>query len=180
MKKLLILFAFLAGIVGICAVIGATLPRDHVAAMVVTVAAPQVKVWTTITDPANYPSWRSDLKTVEVASRMPLTWKEDGSMGQMNFTVDELQAPSRMVSRITDEDQPFGGEWEYQIAPDPSNPEKAVVTITERGWVSNVLFRFVSRFVMGHESSIDKYLRALSRKFGPEATPARVTAKDSS
>jgi hypothetical protein len=174
MKKLAILLAFLLGVVGIAAIVGALLPRDHVAAMTVSVAAPQVRVWTTITDPATYPSWRTDLKSTEVTSRMPLSWKEESSMGPMNLTADVLQAPSKMVARITDEGEPFGGEWEYQIAPDATDPNKSNVTIIERGWVSNPLFRFVSKFVMGQEKSIDTYLRALSRKFGPEATPTSV------
>ncbi len=180
MKKLLILLAFLAGIVGIAAIIGAILPRDHVASMTVTVAAPQIKVWTTITEPANYPAWRKDVKSVEVISRAPLSWKETSSTGAMTLEVSEIQAPARLVARIVDEDQPFGGDWEYQIASHPSDPNKSDVTITERGWVSNVLFRFVSKFVMGHESGIDTYLRSLSAKFGPEASPTRVTVRDSS
>ena len=101
-------------------------------------------------------------------------------MGSMTLEVAGFQPPSRMIAAIADEDQPFGGEWEYQVAAHPSDPNKANVTITERGWVSNVLFRFVSKFVMGHESTIDTYLRSLSRKFGPEASPTTVTAKDSS
>ena len=41
------------------------------------------------------------------------------------------------------------------------------LTITEDGEVYNPLFRFVSRFIMGHTSSIDRYLadvqKALTR-----------------
>jgi len=180
MKILLLLVGLLVGIVGIAAIVGTILPRDHVATMTAVVAAPPIRVWTTITDVGAYPSWRSELKSVELLSRAPLSWKEVSSMGPMTLAVDEMQPPVRMVIQITDKDRPFGGEWEYQVAPDGTNPERSRVTITERGWVSNVLFRFVSRFVMGHESTIDKYLRALSRKFGPEATPVTVTAKDSS
>ena len=180
MKLVLILFASVVGVVGIAAIIGAILPRNHVASMTVVVAAPPVRVWTTITDVGAYPSWRSELKSVEVLSRSPLTWKEISSMGPMTLAADEFQPPARMVAKITDKNQPFGGEWEYQIAADASSPERSRVTITERGWVSNVLFRFVSRFVMGHDSTIDKCLRALSRKFGREAAPTKVTARDSS
>jgi uncharacterized protein YndB with AHSA1/START domain len=180
MKKLLMLVAFLGGVVGIAALVGSMLPRDHVASMTVTVAAPQVKVWTTIAEPAEYASWRKGIKSVEVISRAPLSWKETSGMGAMTLEATVFQAPSRLVAEITDEDQPFGGEWEYQIAPHPDDPNKSNVTITERGWVSNVLFRFVSKFVMGHDSEIDKYLRSLTSKFGPEVAPTRVTAKDSS
>jgi uncharacterized protein YndB with AHSA1/START domain len=179
MKKLLILIAFLAGVVGVAAVVGAILPRDHVAAMSVTVAAPPVRVWTTITDVNAYPSWRPGLKSVEVVSPSPLSWKEVSGSGSMTLVVDEMQAPSRMVARIVDEGEPFGGDWEYVVVADSTDPNKARVTITERGWVSNPVFRFVAKFVMGHDSTIDEYLRALSRKFGTEAEPAAVAVKDS-
>ena len=180
MKKLLILIAVLGGVVGIAAIVGSILPRDHVAIMTATIGAPPIKVWTTITDPGAYTSWRSGLKSVEVLSRSPLSWKEVSSMGTMTLEVTEFQPPGRMVAAITDKDQPFGGEWEYVVAADPANPEKSLVTITESGWVSNPLFRFVSRFVMGEYSTMDKYLRELGRKFGSETTPAKVTPRDSS
>jgi hypothetical protein len=181
MKKLLfILIGLCVGAVGIAAIVGSILPRDHVAAMTVAIAAPQVQVWTTITDPSNYTTWRKDLKSVTVISPSPLSWKETSSMGEMTLEADVFQAPSRMVASIADQGEPFGGEWEYQIVPDPSDPNKSKVTIIERGWVSNVVFRFASRFIMGHDSSINSYLRALSKKFGPEATPVKVTIKDSS
>ena len=175
MKFVLIILGFLVGVVGIVAIIGALLPRDHVASMTVTVVAPPLRVWTTITDVGNHPTWRPELKSVEVVSRSPLSWKEVSGTGTMTLVADELRPPSRMVARITDDNQPFGGEWEYHIAADSTNPDKTHVTITERGWVSNPIFRFVSKFVMGHESTIDTYLRALSREFGPEATPATAT-----
>lgn len=171
MKVALIVLGTLAGIIVLIAIVGAMLPRDHVATMTVTIATPPDKVWAALTDVANYPTWRSDIKGVEVVTQTPLTWKESGSQGPMTLAVEAFEPPRRMVARIQGQDQPFGGAWEYVVAPDSAG---ARVTITERGWVSNPIFRFVSRYVMGHHSTIDAYLRALSRKFGPEAVPSRV------
>jgi len=42
--------------------------------------------------------------------------------------------------------------------------------------VSNPLFRFVSRFIMGQTSSMEAYLRSLSKHFGSEAAPTVVAA----
>ena len=179
MKFILLLLALCVGVVGIAAIVGSILPKDHVASMTAPVNASPIKVWSTITDVSAFPSWRPGLKSAELVSRAPLSWKETSSMGTMTLEADEFQPPARMVARITESGGPFGGEWEYKVAADPSNPEKSQVTITERGWVSNVLFRFASKFVMGHESGINTYLKALSRKFGPEATPTSVTVKDS-
>ena len=44
----------------------------------------------------------------------------------------------------------------------------------ERGSVYNPVFRFISRFFMGHTSAIDGFLRALGKKFGTEPTPTVV------
>lgn len=162
----------LAGIIAVVAVIGATLPRDHVASMTITIAAPPDSVWAALTDVAAYPTWRADIKSVDVGKTAPLTWKENGSQGPMTLAVELFEPPRRMIARIQDQDQPFGGAWEYVVAPDGAG---ARVTITERGWVSNWIFRFVSRYVMGHESTIDAYLRALSRKFGVEVAPTKST-----
>jgi hypothetical protein len=37
------------------------------------------------------------------------------------------------------------------------------------------VFRFVSRFIMGHTATIDAYLRALGKRFGTEPIPTAVT-----
>lgn len=44
------------------------------------------------------------------------------------------------------------------------------LTITERGWVRNPLFRFVSQIVIGHNTTIDAYLSALGDRLGETAT----------
>lgn len=173
MKWALIVVGILAGLVLLVAIIGAALPRDHVATMSATIGAPPDKVWAALTDVASYPSWRSDVRTVDVLSAAPLSWKEHGSQGEMTFAVEVFNPPREMTARIQDKGLPFGGAWEYRVAP-ASDPSRSVVTITERGWVSNPIFRFVSRFVMGHHATLDMYLRALGRKFGEEIAPVRA------
>jgi hypothetical protein len=56
---------------------------------------------------------------------------------------------------------PFGGTWVYEIVPEG---DSCTLTITEHGKVYNPLFRFVSRFIMGHTATIDSYLAALNAK----------------
>jgi hypothetical protein len=43
------------------------------------------------------------------------------------------------------------------------------LTIREDGEVSNVIFRFMSRYVFGQTSTIDSYLTSLAKHFGEEA-----------
>jgi len=96
----------------------------------------------------------------------------------MTMVVESAESPKRMVTRIVDQNLPFGGRWEYDIEPD--GPDASRVTITERGWVSNPIFRFVSRFVMGHTATIDAYLRALGKHFGSEPTPTLIATTGAS
>ena len=42
----------------------------------------------------------------------------------------------------------------------------ATLRITENGYVTNPIFRFVARFFMGYTSEIRKYLTALAQHFG--------------
>ena len=46
------------------------------------------------------------------------------------------------------------------------------VRITEDGEVSNVIFRFMSRYVFGQTATLDAYLTSLAKRFGEDAKPA--------
>ena len=41
-----------------------------------------------------------------------------------------------------------------------------MLRVTEHGEVYNPLFRFVSKFIIGHHTSLEQYLRALGQKLG--------------
>ena len=161
---------FVLGVV----VIGTFLPRDHVAAMSARITAPPEAVWIALTDPARYPAWRKDVATVEMLPPAPTgpSWRERSGHGAITMVMDVAERPRRMVTRIADDDVPFGGTWECLLEPD--GPAYTRVTIIERGSVHNPLFRFVSRFIMGHTASIDAYLRALGEHFGSEPIPQVV------
>jgi uncharacterized protein YndB with AHSA1/START domain len=174
MKWALIVAGSLVGVVVLITIVGAMLPRDHVATMRATIPAPQEQVWAALTDVASYPTWRGDVKKVDVNSPSPLSWTEHTKQGDMTLVTEVFEPPRRLVGRIQDKGMPFGGAWEYQLAPAPGDATRTIVTITERGWVSNPVFRFVSKYVMGHYSTLDSYLKALGRKFGGDVSPERV------
>src|SRR5207253_654683 len=115
--------------------------------------APPDKVWSAITEVEAYPTWRPGVKSVERISSAPLTWKEANTGGDMTLEAEVFEPPRRMVARIQDQGMPFGGAWEYAVEPG-ADTTTSTVTITERGWVSNPIFRFVSKYVMGHHSSL--------------------------
>jgi uncharacterized protein YndB with AHSA1/START domain len=175
MRLTLIILGSIAGLIVLVVITGALLPRDHVATLTARIAAPPPAVWTAITDAASFPKWRTDVIKVELLPPAPTgpSWREYSRDRGLTMVVDEASPPRRMVTRIADQGLPFGGKWIYEIAPDGDAASR--VTITEAGSVYNPIFRFVSRFIMGHTASIDAYLRALGKHFGTEPTPVVVT-----
>jgi uncharacterized protein YndB with AHSA1/START domain len=175
MKWVLIIGAVVVGFVLVIVLIGALLPRDHVASVTAKIAAPPAAVWSAIVQPDAFPTWRGDVRRVEMLTSTATgpSWREYTRNGTLTMGIEQSEPPRRVVTRILDQNLPYGGVWEYDIAPDGANESR--VTITERGWVSNPLFRFVSRFVMGQTSSMDGYLRSLGKHFGAEPTPTVVS-----
>jgi uncharacterized protein YndB with AHSA1/START domain len=180
MKWILIVAGGFAAIAAIVVIVGAALPRDHVAAASARIPAPPESVWAALTTPMQFPTWRADVRTVEMLPATPTgpSWREHGSNGVITYVVDAADPPRRLVGRIADQGLPFGGSWEYRIEPDGNGASR--VTIVERGAVYNPVFRFVSRYVMGHTKTIDAYLRALAKRFGGTAQPEVVATAGAS
>jgi hypothetical protein len=79
-----------------------------------------------------------------------------------------MDPPRRMVSRITTDGLPFGGQWEMALTPRAGGSELLTV---ERGFVRPPLFRFMARYLFGLTSTLDGYHRALGRKLGESVRP---------
>ena len=175
MRYVLVIAGIAAGLVVVIAIIGSLLPRDHVATVRATIPASREKVLAVLTDVAAFPTWRPDVQRVEILSKppAPLSWREYSKRGSLTFVTETLE-PNRLIGRIADKNLPFGGAWEYDLAPDGADSARTLLTITERGYVSNPIFRFVSRFVMGHYATLESYMKSLGRKFGEEVRPTRV------
>jgi hypothetical protein len=155
---LLVIVGVLAAAVITVVLVGALLPTAHTVTRSVTLPQSPGTVWTTITDIDGYPSWRPGVRSVK---RLPDgRWQEYDGRQLITYEVTEAQAPIRLVTRIADDNLPFGGTWTYAVTPTPDGG--STVTVTEDGAVYNPIFRFVSRFVMGHAATVDKYLAALA------------------
>lgn len=138
--------------------IGAMLPKGHVARSNVVIQASPADVFALIAGPSD---WRG-IK-YELLTESPLKWRETDSSGDaITYERVEATAPNRIVNRIADPKLPFGGSWTYEIAPNGNATELA---ITENGEVYNPLFRFVSKFIMGHTATIEKYQRDVIAHF---------------
>ena len=136
--------------------VGAMLPQDHEVSRTVLLAAPPERVWAVITDVGRYPTWRRGVTsvTMEPTAGALTRWREHTGSESLGYEMNTADRPMRLVTRITDEGIPFGGGWTFDLAP---THDGTSLTITERGSVYNPLFRFVSRFVMGHTKTIDEY-----------------------
>lgn len=167
MKIVLWLFVILAGMLILIAAIGWLLPKNHVATRIGRYHQPAKAIWAAITDVDAMPSWREGLQSVmHLPDRngLPAHLEITGN-GKTPFETIEMTAPEKLVTRIADPKLPFGGTWTFEIAP---LADGATLRITERGYVTNPFFRFMSRFVFSQTSTMEAYLRSLAKKFGEE------------
>ena len=174
MKLLIFIVAgIIVGLVvigGIVALIGSRLPKAHVASRSILLHRSPQEVYAVVRDFASAPRWRSDVKQIEVDAQQgrPVYFREVGKHGTTNYELVEDVPAQRMVTRIRDTDLGYSGQWTYMFAVENGGTR---LTIREDGEVSNVLFRFMSRYVFGHTATIDSYLTSLAKHFGENATP---------
>jgi len=171
LKVIVAILLALGAMVAIIALVGGQLPVGHRASRSAVIGAPTDVVFTTITDFGSAPSWRTGLKSSTVtvdSSTGRQRVIEEGSNGRLTMDVEELVPPTRLVTRIVDEDLPYGGAWAYALEPQGNATR---ITITEHGEVYNPIFRFIAKYLMGHTGTMDTYLTDLGRKFGTEVVP---------
>ena len=157
-KLLLFVLAIFVLSIFLIVLIGAMLPRQHTATRSALVKATPDQVFALISGPQD---WRTDLKNYsyfdESGRRMI---RETDTHGQtITFEIVQSRPPMLLKRTIADKSLPFGGSWTWQIQPKEAG---SIVTITEDGEVYNPVFRFVSRFIMGHTRTLENYLAMLS------------------
>jgi uncharacterized protein YndB with AHSA1/START domain len=163
MKWVYIALGSIAVLIAIIAVVGSLLPRSHTASRTITLRRRPEELWRVLADYESGPSWRSDIKSVELlpAREGRPCWREMGGHDAITYVREEEDPPRRLVNRIADENLAFGGSWTFAV--DPA-PEGSTLTVTENGEVYNPFFRFISSFVIGHHANIDSFLKALERR----------------
>lgn len=161
----------LAAVVAVAFIVGSALPQNHVASRTAHFASPPEVVWEVITGVEQYPAWRKDVDSVQLLTGESdtLAWREVSGGDRISFVAEVVEAPSRLVTRISDKSLPFGGSWEYRIDREGTGSK---LTVTENGEVYNAIFRFASRYVIGHTATIDKYLKHLAARLGETVVPA--------
>lgn len=164
MRWIVIILGILVLILVAIALAGAMLPREHTVTRSIVLKQSPEAVWATITDHANEPKWRTDLESVtRLADRNghELVEEKYKKGDTMRIETVESQPPTRLVRDVVD-NPIFSGRWTYELKPENGGTR---VSITEHGVVPNPVFRLVSRFVIGHTASLDKFLAALAGKF---------------
>ena len=120
-------------IVGIAGAVGAAQPVGHVASRSETFTVSAEQLW--------------DLSVAAFRRA------NDGS-----YAIVEQERPRRLVTAIVDKKLPYGGSWTYDFVPAAGG---ATLTVVEHGEVYNPVFRFVSRYVIGHTRTLDAFFAGL-------------------
>ena len=139
MKWIMIATAALIALIVLATVVGAMLPRNHVASRTIRLHRTPDQVWAAYTQ-------------ATAASSVPVD-------------VIENDPPRRMVTRVKETEKMFGGTWTCVVTP---VSDGATITITEDGWVANPFFRFVSRFIIGHHATMDGVLKQMAATLNEE------------
>lgn len=164
----------IVALIAVVLVVGYRLPVEHVAAVAATYPQPPEVVFGLISDFEAMPGWRPGVNEIRRGpdrNGHPV-WVEVGRTGPMPMEVERVDAPRLLITTIVDSGLPFGGSWTYEV--DGTSDGGSRLTITERGKVYNPVFRFVSRFVIGHHATATNYLRHLGRRLGAETEPEPV------
>ena len=171
MKWVLIVLGGFVGLIALMALIGASVSRDHRATSSVMLRQPPDSVWKVVRDLGNITAWWPAMEKTE---RLPdrdghEVWRQKMSGFDVPIIVMESASPRRLVTQIDPTaGGAFGGTWTYELAPDSGGTR---ISVTEAGWISNPVFRFMSRFLFGYYGSLDKYLKALGSRFGETVQP---------
>ncbi|MBM9579394.1 SRPBCC family protein [Leptospira sp. 201903070] len=140
--------------------IGAILPIEHSSSLERSFAASPDRIYSLIHNFKEYPSWRPNLKKIEVISSS--SWKETDSHNEvMTYSFVQDRKNELVESKIMDEDKPFGGSWTFVLS---SVPNGTRLKITENGKVFSPVFRFFSKFVFGHTATIRSYLDFMEKE----------------
>ena len=125
------------------------------------------RVFKVLTDAEAYPRWvvgAKQIRAVDAGWPAPGTaFHHSVGAGPASLddatTVVELDSPRRMV--LKGRARPLGT---MAIVLDVRRAgDDTEITITENGEVYNPIFKFVSRFIIGHYGSIDDYLEGLKK-----------------
>ncbi|HWP94584.1 MAG TPA: SRPBCC domain-containing protein [Gammaproteobacteria bacterium] len=149
-------------LVGVPYLAGAILPREHVVTVTREYPYSVALVWSLLDAPEARADWSERVVGVEIVAidehGLPM-WRERYDDGWV-LTLQRVESVPlrRIVTRVVDEGQPFGGTWTIELEPLPAGTR---VTVTEQGWIDSPLFRFVAHYITGLDGAAREYLDEL-------------------
>lgn len=163
MRILLIVIAAVLLLVVAVVGIGSLLPKRHSVSRSAVYRATPEQLFSLIAGPQN---WRPDVLRYEAvpgSGGRELVRETTRGGETVTYELVDSAPPRSLKRRIATENLPYSGTWTYALERDGAD---TVVRITEDGEVYNPVFRFMSRFVLGHTRTMDAYLRALGKATG--------------
>ena len=154
----------LALVVAAVFVVGWRLPDSHQAVVEREYAAPPERVYQEIANPQEYPRWRSGVQRVDMLPEgddRRRRFREHALGDEVTYLIEEDVPARRFVTTIDQPGLPYGGSWIFELEPGPRGTR---LRITEEGEVYNPIFRFVSRFVMGHSRGLETFHGDLEKR----------------
>lgn len=160
LKTVLLVMGGLAVLVGVVLAVGAMLPREHRTSGVATLTAPPERVAALVGDPASYGRWRKGVTVSDVRTQGDVVlWRETSGGDIVDYALSEEVAGRRWRSTILTQGMAYGGYWLIEVEPEAAGSR---VTVTEHGFVDNLAFRALGRFVFGFDSTLKAWLRELA------------------
>jgi hypothetical protein len=151
-------FVLLLLAIAVIYLIGRSMPIEHTASLSRIFETPPEKIYLLIKNFKEYSNWRPNLKEIKPIS--DVSWVEVDSRGEsMTYSFIRDKKNILVESKIMNEDKPFGGYWIFDIRKSGKNTE---LKITENGKVFPPVFRFLARYVFGHESTMKSYMNYMS------------------
>ena len=159
MKLALFALAILAFLIVCSVIVGLLLPKEHAASRSASFKASPERLFALIEGPQ---TWRSSVKHYEEIAPADghRRWRETDTGGEtITYEAVERRPPTWLKTRIVTPGLPYTGTWTLSVS---ASRGATLLRITEQGEIYNPLFRFVSRFVLGPNRTIDAYLRDLA------------------
>ena len=142
-------------------VVGSLLPVGHRATVSRTLPADAEVVWQRIDRVEAWPTWRN----VRVEMLSGNSARVDDGWETLTYRIERPRART-LVTEIVTPGLPYGGRWTWAVTPSDGG---TVVTVVEDGEVYDPFFRFFSRFVFGHDSTMRGVLDELEASFSEPA-----------
>ncbi len=166
LRYIVIIVGLMVAVVALVLIVGSALPEKHTVTREATYRATPEQLFTLIRNVSDYPSWQKSSSRVEVLPDVDgkPRFRETNSGQAITYALSDIVPNRRMMSIIVDSKLPFGGSWTYELIPGAAH-DLTTLRITEDGEVYNPVFRFVSKYVMGHSATIDKYLASVATRY---------------